>query len=235
MAMTLEKTIHRKIMITLLKDIFTNHAIGPHLGFKGGTAVMLFYDLPRFSVDLDFDLLDENQAEIVFDAIHAFVKKYGEVKEARKKRYSDIFILSCTDKLNNAQNVKIEINKRNFGSKYEVKQYLGISMLVMVKQDIFANKLVAMHERIGKTNRDIFDTWFFFHNNWPVNTKIIESRTGMPYKNFLQTCIDDLSKMSNQGILSGIGELLDEKQKAWVKANLLSETLFLLKLAHSNS
>jgi predicted nucleotidyltransferase component of viral defense system len=231
--MTLIVPTHKFILVMLLKSIFTNHSIAPHLGFKGGTAVMLFYDLSRFSIDLDFDLLDEKKEDIVFDTIHALLKKYGDVKEARKKRYSNIFVLSYKDKLNNAQNVKIEINKRNFGSTYEVKQYLGISMKVMAKQDIVANKLVAMHER--KTNRDIFDVWFFLHNNWPINSKIVESRTGMPYKSFLQTCIDDLSKTTNRGILSGIGELLDDKQKIWVKTSLLSETLFLLKLALSNS
>ncbi len=58
-------------------------------------------------------------------------------------------------------------------------------MQVMVKADMVAHKLVAMHERIGKTNRDIFDVWFFFKNNWPVNQKIVELRTNMTYKSFL--------------------------------------------------
>ena len=231
--MTLDITIHKNILTIILKDIFTNQSIAPYLGFKGGTAVLFFYNLNRFSVDLDFDLLDEKKEAIVFDTINAILKNYGQIKTADKKRYSDIFILSYKDKLENAQNLKIEINKRIFGSSYEVKHYLGISMQVMVKGDMAAHKLVAMHERIGKTNRDIFDVWFFFHNNWPINTKIVESRTGMSYSDFLQTCIDDLSKIGNRGILSGIGELLDEKQKTWAKSNLLSETLFLLKLALS--
>ena len=233
--MTLDITVHKNILTTILKDIFTNQSIAPYLGFKGGTAVLFFYNLNRFSVDLDFDLLDEKKEAIVFDTINAILKNYGHIKTADKKRYSDIFILSYKDKLENAQNLKIEINKRIFGSDYEVKHYLGISMQVMVKSDMAAHKLVAMHERIGKTNRDIFDVWFFFHSNWPINTKIVESRTGMPYRDFLQTCIDDLSKIGNRGILSGIGELLDDKQKTWAKSNLLSETLFLLKLALSNT
>lgn len=195
---------------------------------------MLLYNLSRFSVDLDFDLLDAKKEDVVFDTVNTILKNYGQVK-AQKKRYSIFFLLSYKDKLNGAQNIKIEINKRNFGSKYEVKQYLSIAMLVMVKEDMVAHKLVAMHERIGKTNRDIFDVWFFFHNNWPVNTKIVELRTHMPYKDFLQVCINDLEKTSNRGILSGIGELLDEKQKLCAKSKLLPETIFLLKLAQSNA
>lgn len=47
---------------------------------------------------------------------------------------------------------------------------------------------------------------------------------------FLQACIDTLDSMSNRGILFGVGKLLDSAQKEWVKINLRSETIFLLKL-----
>ena len=103
-------------------------------------------------------------------------------------------------------------------------------MRVMVQEDMFAHKLCAMYERIGKTNRDIFDIWYFLQNEWPVNKKIVEERTGMSFKEFLQKSIDLLEKMSDQNILSGMGELLDTKQKDWVRAKLRTETIFLLKL-----
>ena len=232
--MTLDITIHKNILVNILKDIFTDPHIAPYLGFKGGTAALLFYNLSRFSVDLDFDLLDKEKEDYIFDAINTILKRYGNVK-AQKKRFSLFFLLSYKDKLDGAQNIKVEINKRTFGSEYEVKHYLGIAMLVMIKEDMVAHKLVAMHERIGTTNRDIFDVWFFLHSNWAINTKIIEQRTNMTFKAFLQTCIHELEKMSNRNILSGIGELVDEKQKAWVKSKLLPETIFLLKLALSNA
>lgn len=57
--MMLDAAHHKTILIRILKDIYTDTTIGPFLGFKGGTAAYLFYDLNRFSVDLDFDLLDE--------------------------------------------------------------------------------------------------------------------------------------------------------------------------------
>jgi len=232
--MTIDITTHKNILVKILKDIFTNPSIAQFIGFKGGTAAMLFYNLSRFSVDLDFDLLGVEKEELLFNTTNTILKQYGEVKVAQNKRYSLFFLLTYQSKLENAPNIKVEINKRSFGSSYEVKQYLGIAMQVMVKEDMFANKLVAMHERIGKTNRDIFDVWFFFNNNWPINKKIVELRTNMPYKEFLQLCINELSKTNNRTILSGIGELLDEKQKNWAKSNLLSETIFLLKLALSN-
>ncbi len=232
--MTIDSTQHKDILIRILKDIFSNPAIGPYLGFKGGTAALLFYGLPRFSVDLDFDLLDSTKEKQVFNECKRTLESYGIVKEAQDKRYSLFFLLSYINKRQNAYNIKVEINKRNFGSEYELKQYLGILMKVMVQADMVAHKMVAMYERIGKANRDIFDVWFFLHNNWPINKKIIEQRTQMTYSQFLKKCIENLEKMSDRNILSGIGELLDEKQKAWAKAKLRAETVFLLQLTLNN-
>lgn len=232
--MTLNTTTHKNILIKILKDVYTDSTIGPLLGFKGGTAVYLFYNLNRFSVDLDFDLLDAEKEDYVFEQIKKILENYGTIKEAEKKRFNLFYVLAYDDKVPGAQNIKVEINRREFGSKYEVKSYLGISMKVMVQEDMFAHKLCAMYERIGKTNRDIFDVWYFLQNEWPVNKKIVEERTGMSFKEFLQKCIDSFDKMTDQNILSGMGELLDAKQKDWVRAKLRTETIFLLKLKLQN-
>jgi predicted nucleotidyltransferase component of viral defense system len=232
--MTMHIATHRNVLIHILKDIYIDAEIAPFLGFKGGTAAYLFYGLERFSVDLDFDILDPEKENIIFENLKNILSAYGIIKDARKKRFSFFYLLSYDNKIQNAYNIKIEINRRNFGSQYEVKSYLGISMKVMVQEDMVAHKLVAMIERIGKTNRDIFDVWFFLKNNWPVNEKIIEKRTGMSMKLFLQKCIDELSVMSDRGILSGLGELLEAEQKEWVKKKLRTEVIFLLRLKLEN-
>lgn len=228
--MTLNSSVHKNILVQILIDIYSDTTIGPYIGFKGGTSAYLFYGLERFSVDLDFDLLLESEENNVFEKVLKIVRKYGTVKEAQKKRFNLFFLLSYDKKEENAQNVKIEINRRIFGSKYEVRAFNGVSMLVMVKEDMFANKLVAMHERLGETNRDIFDVWFFSKNNWGINKEIVEKRTEMQYKDFLVKCIKELEEMNGNNILNGIGELITEKQKAWVKSKLKLETILQLKL-----
>ena len=232
--MSLDPTKHKNILVKILKDIYTDPVVGPVLGFKGGTAAYLFYGLDRFSVDLDFDLLDSSKEDTVFEKMKVILQKYGRLKIADKKRYSLIYILSYDEKDLGAQNVKVEINRRNFGSRYAVKSYLGISMKVMIPEDMAANKLVAFYERIGKTNRDIYDTWFFFNDNWPINQELVEKRTEMPFGKFLETCTSLLEKMDNRHILSGMGELLNDKQKAWVKNKLKDELLFQLRLYMGN-
>jgi hypothetical protein len=228
--MTLNYSIHKNILVQILIDIYSDTTISPYLGFKGGTAAYLFYGLDRYSVDLDIDILDESKEDYIFEQVEKIVRKYGEVKESRKKRYNLIFLLSYDNKEKNAQNVKIEINRRQFGSKYDVRAFNGVSMLVMIKEDMFAHKLVAMHERLGETNRDIFDVWFFSKNNWEINKEVVEKRTGMTYKKFLLLCIKELEDMDNNDILKGLGELVTEKQKAWIKSILKVETIIRLNL-----
>ena len=229
--MALDPAKHKNILIKILKDIYIDPTISPVLGFKGGTAAALFYELDRFSVDLDFDLLDGEKEDYVFARVKALLEKFGTLKQVRKKRFNLFYLLSYDQKDINAQNVKVEINRREFGSTYEIRSFLGISMQVMVKADMTAHKLCAMYQRIGKTNRDIFDVQFFLAHDWPVNKKIVEDRMGMPYKEFLQKAIVVMEKFDDNNMLSGMGELLTEKQKAWAKAKLKSETLFSLRLA----
>src|SRR3990172_7726361 len=145
-------SVHKNILFQILKDIYSDTSIAPLLGFKGGTAALMFYGLDRFSVDLDFDLLSERKTKYVFDRVITIVQKYGVIKESYIKRFNLFCLLSYEDK---AHNIKVEINRRQFGSEYELKTFLGISMLVMTKQDMCAHKLMALYERIGKTSRDI--------------------------------------------------------------------------------
>jgi len=224
--MTLDYSIHKNIQLQILKEIYTDTTIAPHLGFKGGTAALMLYDLNRYSVDLDFDLLNEGKEKEVFEKILKIAQGYGEIRESRIKRYNLIIILSYDTK---AQNIKIEVNRREFGSRYELKTLLGISMLVMVREDMFANKLMAMYERVGKTSRDVFDVYFFTKNNWPINKEIVEKRANMSFKKTLEQCIKLLEKMNNRNILDGLGEFLSESQKDWARAKLREETIFLLK------
>ena len=225
--MALDIARHKNILIKILKDIYTDTSIGPVLGFKGGTAAYLYHGLSRESLDLDFNLLDETKEDHVFEKTELIARNYGKIKEHRKKRYNLFLLLSYEDE---APNIKVEVNRRQFGSRYEMKTLLGISMLVMVKEDMFAHKLMAMYERIGKTSRDIFDVHFFYKNNWDINKKIVEERSGLSFKDTLIKCVKMLEKVDNKYILDGLGELVSQSQKDWAREKLKSETIFLLKL-----
>jgi Domain of unknown function (DUF1814). len=82
---------HKDVLLQVLRDIYSDETVGPFLGFKGGTAAYLFYGLDRFSVDLDFDLLDVGEKEYVFGRIKEIIQKYGVVKDSRIKRFNLFF------------------------------------------------------------------------------------------------------------------------------------------------
>lgn len=219
-------TKHRGVMLEILKAIYSDSLLGPILGFKGGTLLYILYGLPRFSVDLDFDLLEPTKENQVLPRIEEINKKIGKVEELTNKRYT-LFSLLNYEK--GQRNLKIEISKRNLGSTYEISNYLGFPLQTMVKKDIFANKLLALLTRKHPVNRDIFDTWFLLKEHWDINWNLIEKISGLKEDEFAKKCINLLEKWPLKYILNDMGELMDNKTKDWVKKSLIKDTIFLLK------
>ena len=229
----LNKEKHQLIMGQFLKDISTDVSISPLLGFKGGTCAHFFYNLPRFSVDLDFDLLEvtEEDQKMVLEKIVAILSKYGVIKDQYIKRFTIFALLSYGDE---DHNVKAEINVRklveNMRDLYEIKEYLGISMLAAKKDYLFAGKLAALTLRTETAMRDIFDIQYFANNHWDINAEVIKNFTGKTVKEYLPDCIAFIEKTKDSQMLHGLGELIDsEKQKDWVRNHLKADAIFMLK------
>lgn len=229
----LNKEKHQLVMGQILRDIYSDTSISSLIGFKGGTCAYFFYGLSRFSVDLDFDLFstDEATQKLVYERIADMLGKYGEVKDSYIKRNTIFFLLSYGD---TDHNVKIEVNVRilmpALSEHYEVKEYLGISMLAGKKDYLFASKLAALTTRNETAMRDIYDIWFFGTNHWDINTEVIKARTGKTIKEYMADCILAVERIKDNEIMRGLAELLSsEKERAWAKTHLRKEVIFLLK------
>lgn len=229
----LNKEKHQLIMGQILKDIYSDTSISSLIGFKGGTCAYFFYGLTRFSVDLDFDLFSPNEStqKLVHEKINTILKKYGEVKDDYIKQNTIFFLLSYGDA---DHNVKVEVSVRilmhDIKEHYEIKEYLGISMLAGKKDYLFASKLAALTNRKTLAMRDIYDIWFFAKNNWDINAEVVKARTGKTVKEHIADCIPIIEGVKDNEILHGMGELLpSEKEKAWVKTHLRKDMIFLLK------
>ena len=218
---------HKFFLVQLLKDIYADLDLANKLGFKGGTALMLFHDLNRFSVDLDFNLLDNGKTEFVYERIRNIVSRYGNIKDEAKKHHGIIVVL---DYGQHARNLKLEISNRDFDDRYEINNYLGIPVRVMQLPDMFSHKLCAMLDRNIIINRDVFDCHFLMQKRTPINRHIIEKRMNMALDAYLQKCIDAVEQINEKRILSGLGELMDEETKSFVKTRLKDETLTLLRM-----
>lgn len=228
----LNKQKHRLIMGEILRDIYSDTTISPLLGFKGGTCAYFFYELPRFSVDLDFDFLGEEEAsyKTILEKIEKILKRYGTVKDLRVKRFT-IFALLSYGK--DDHNIKIEISVRskleNIRDYYEMKEYAGISVLAAKKEYAFAMKLTALTQRKVLVMRDVYDLHFFIKRMWDIDASVVEKMTGKKLRDYLDDCISAVENIKENHILDGLGELLNEKEKDWVRKNLKKESLFQLK------
>jgi len=225
----LNKNNHEEIIGKILRDIYTDRELSLVLGFKGGTACYLFYSLPRFSVDLDFDLLEKDKINVVFDKIIAVVQRYGKIKDSWKK-FNSILVGMAYDIY--GRNVKIEISTcETDRSKYEIKSYLGLPILVLKQPYMTAQKLLAITTRKRFANRDLFDARFFLQNNWPIDEETIKKVSGRKVAEYLKYLASFIEKKGKIHVLRGLGELTgNEEEKEWIKNNLVRDLIFLLKL-----
>lgn len=215
----------------ILRDIYTDTSLAPLLGFKGGTCAYFFYSLPRFSVDLDFDLLSfDVDKKFILDKIVGILNKYGRIKDSYVKRYTIFALLSYGDE---DHNIKVEISTRedipDIKNHFVSTEYLGISMLVAKKDYLFASKLAALTLRSGIAMRDVYDIYYFAKSNWDINKTILELRTNKSFSEQIKNCVSLVESIKDNKILSGLGELVAEKEKDWIRAKLKNEVIFHLK------
>jgi len=218
-------TTHEKYMKTILKNIFSDE-IGKFLAFKGGTLAYLNHKLDRFSTDIDLDILDLEQEEKIINNIRQILPIHGEIKNETLGKMLHRWMFRYDEK---SMNIKVEFNKRVWeNNTYESQTIAEIAIPCMTPDCMFSNKLVALSER--SLARDLYDVYFFFREKFPIKESLIQERTALSTKKFLQNLVKELPKhFTENSVLTGLGEVLDDKQKLWVKKHLLKETIAQIK------
>jgi predicted nucleotidyltransferase component of viral defense system len=223
----MDKQKHKLYMAQILSQIFKDKDLCNVLGFKGGTALMFFHDLPRFSTDLDFNLLDESKQDMVYEKVRRILLKYGSIDDEAKKLYGPILVLNYGK---GERMLKVEISNRQYDNHYETKTLAGTDIRVLTTPDMFAHKLCAMGERLSP--RDIFDVWFFLDQlHASINENIIRQRTGKSVAEYAEWCSRRVCESSPKLLMQGLGEVIDDvRTKNFVKSKMIDETTQLLKL-----
>lgn len=218
---------HIIFLVKILKEIYKDADLSRNLGFKGGTALYLFYDLPRISVDLDFNLINEKEKDLVFEKLKKILEKIGKLLDASEKRYTLFFLLSYEKE---QRKVKIEISKRAIHPQYEIKNYLGIPILVVTKEGLASGKLSAFLTRKKFAARDLFDLWFILKKGWEFDEEYLKKQIGLNLKTALKKAKEKVENIKSNQLLQGIGELIEERQKSWIKDKLKEEVEFYINL-----
>ncbi len=222
----MDKQKHKLYMAQILTLIFKDKELCNLIAFKGGTALMFFHSLPRFSTDLDFNLLDVTKSDFVYGRIRKILLRFGKIDDEAKKLFSLLLVL---DYGKGERMLKVEISTRQYADHYELLPFAGTDVRVMTLPDMFAHKLCAMGERMSP--RDIFDVNFFLRNHISVNAQIIEERTGKEVTWYTAYCADKLRDTSPKLLMQGLGEVVEDgKTRTYIRSTLIEETATALKL-----
>lgn len=144
--------------------------------FKGGTALRIIYQSPRFSEDLDFTAESQVSYRVIEDLIADTLmnlKYWGfnvEIEEAKKTSggyLAKIIFLF----LNYQPTIKIEISQRKISQKLKKdfsrikNEYIeDYDVYHLSAEEIFNGKIVALLSR--SKARDWYDVYFLLKNNF---------------------------------------------------------------------
>lgn len=212
-------------MSQILALIFKDRELSSIMAFKGGTSLMFFHGLPRFSTDLDFNLLEPDKSDLVLSKLRKILQRFGTIDDEADKYFSPILVLNYG---RGERMLKVEVSKRLYDNHYSLYNLGGVDMRVMTMPDMFAHKLCAMGER--SSARDVFDCWFFLSRHSDINEHIVLQRTGLSVSEYAMHCVESIGLLKPSAMMQGLGEVLDPKLKSFVRTRLLDETITLLQM-----
>lgn len=171
------KELHKKVINDFLLEInkYTENYV-----LKGGTALMMCYNLDRFSEDIDFDSKDHN-------TIKKFINNYS-LKNGysyRIAKNTDTVQRFMLDYGNNQKPLKIEISFRNKNIS-ENNYHLVNGIKVYNIETISLMKSIAYNGR--DKIRDLYDITFICNNYWNELSDTIKDviRNNLEYKGIEQ-------------------------------------------------
>lgn len=166
--------------------------------FYGGTCLRIFHGLNRFSEDMDFTLLKEDESfnfEQYFQPIinqFAFVGRIVEISKRDKKSFGNIesaFLKDTTDvydiSFQTERSIKVKIEVDTVPPlKFRTEQKLLLQPKSFMSRcvalpDLFAGKMHALVFRTWKNRvkgRDWYDLEWYVRNNVPLDFEHLQER-----------------------------------------------------------
>jgi len=230
-----EDILHKSNLHRLLMEVVDQPVLAQSLAFKGGTCAAMLGYLDRFSVDLDFDLVN---AATESDLRPLFHQVFTEAGFSILVEFDKVlfFQLRYPSHPGKRSTLKISVNSlRVRANQYKVQYFPEIDRLINSQtiETMFANKLVALMDRYAQhktiAGRDIYDIHHFFVQGYGYTAAVIQERTGLESREYFGRLIDFIKENVNQTTINeDLNSLLSNTQFQRVRKILISETLSLL-------
>ena len=181
--------VREYLQVIILNSIY-KHKYGKLMFFMGGTALRFFYNMPRFSEDLDFDtqgLTSEKFKEILGN-VEGGLRKEGFSPRISSEERNNLLIAELhfrdlmklyeiTDRRGLDLMIKIEVYKPVWELQAEpsVLSLYGynFSAILLAKGNLISEKLCALFNR--KRGRDIHDILFMLKRRLPFDESVLRA------------------------------------------------------------
>ncbi|MBI4972636.1 MAG: nucleotidyl transferase AbiEii/AbiGii toxin family protein [Candidatus Omnitrophica bacterium] len=178
------------LQVVILNSIY-KHKFGRLMFFTGGTALRFFYNMPRFSEDLDFDtkrLSFGEFKEIIEKGVGKGLSQEGlNYKIYLEKRnrlftaelnFPDLMkVYNLTDNRGMDLMIKVEVYKPQWDleSESQVLSLYGynLSCVLLSQGNLLSEKLGALFNR--KRGRDVYDSLFMLKKKFPFNKNVLQA------------------------------------------------------------
>ena len=199
--------IHKNWMYRVLTEIADDTALNELLRFKGGTCAAMRGIIDRFSVDLDFDLIDDKKITNANSHLEKIFKKLGLQIKDHSHSVPQYFV-KYDNKPGERNTLRLDVTTPPpAANDYEPVRLTEIDRIIncQTPETMFANKLVAILERYEKyksiAGRDIFDVHTFYTKGLTFKAQIIEERRKTNLREFLDELCSFIEKNITQTIL----------------------------------
>lgn len=217
-------SIYREyLQIKFLNQFYKNKNL-TQTYFKGGTALRLIFDSPRFSEDLDFttlislkkikQILAKTVKKLTTEFPQLNLKKLETIQGYSAKLYLPV------DFANQPLTIKLDFSTREsalepttspLSTDLPVK---GISLVEHLSQkELLAEKIRAILHR--EKGRDLFDLWFLLHHKTEFDSEFIEKKLefyGEAYQH--RALIEKIKDFDQKKIRLDTNKFLPKSQRA---------------------
>ncbi|MFA6047388.1 MAG: nucleotidyl transferase AbiEii/AbiGii toxin family protein [Parcubacteria group bacterium] len=190
-----EKDVLREYLQTQILKALSSSDYNDAVSFLGGTSLRFIHEIPRFSEDLDFDLVKKDGFNI--DALEKDLTKslslLGFAIDARTKTTENIYILFIKFKdvlrefeLSSMKDekflIKFEIDHTPYKATTTETKFIDsfnerFPVLINTLPTLFAQKIIALKLRPYQKGRDFYDiVWFLAQKDIEPNYEILQEK-----------------------------------------------------------
>jgi len=199
--------------------------VGGALAFKGGTALRLFWDLPRYSEDLDFVRTGSAAPEAVLKAFTSAAEERGwEVTDAAVKKQTVLCEYRFRWEGPNFH-LKLEASMRPGRRPVEVRGLRGVPVVVLREDALSAEKLLAFLDRDAA--RDAYDLWFILDRRLKVDAAALRKACGSAAA-YYRRAIQKAGRLRPRRLANDVGKLVDARGREWLRTTFRDDLLRLL-------